>query len=56
MAAVVMTFVVTPMALLAGTVGRIVLGMVIFVFLVFGAKARLRRLNAEEFWRSRPDD
>lgn len=55
-AAAVFTFVVTPVAILIGTVGHIILGVIVALFLILGANARLKRLNGEEFWRSRPDD
>jgi hypothetical protein len=55
-AALVMTFVVAPIMILLGTAGKIVYGAIIVIALVLGANARLRNVNAEEFWESRPDD
>lgn len=55
-AAAVFAFVVCPIVFLLGTVGKIIIGLIVFYFLVVGANARLKRMGAEEFWRSRPDD
>lgn len=55
-AALVLTCLVTPALMLIGTVGHIILGAMVAVCLVVGANARLKRLDAEEFWRSGPDD
>jgi hypothetical protein len=54
--AVFLTFVVTPIAILIGTVGFIILGVIVAVSLWVGANARLKKLNAEEFWDSGPDE
>jgi hypothetical protein len=55
-AAAIFTFVVTPAGILIGTVGHIILGAIVVICLAVGARARLKRLNAKAFWRSRPDD
>ena len=54
--AAIMTFIVTPVAMLTGTVGHVILGAIVFICLVLGAKARLRKLDTEAFRRSGPDD
>jgi hypothetical protein len=55
-AAAILTYVVCPIALLLGAVGKIIIGAIVFIFLILGANARLKRMGAEEFWQSRPDD
>ncbi|HST69906.1 MAG TPA: hypothetical protein VLI94_09635 [Solirubrobacterales bacterium] len=57
-AAAVLAFVVTPILLLIGIVGQVVLGAVLFVSIAFGLHLRLKQWNvrAEEFRRSGPDD
>ena len=57
-AAAVMTFVVTPLLILIGTVGQIIYGAILVSCITLGMRARLRRMNgrAEEFWRSGPED
>lgn len=55
-AAAVMTFVVGPVAILLGSVGRIALAAIAVVVLILGTNARLRNLGAEEFQKSRPED
>jgi hypothetical protein len=51
-----MTFVVAPILILLGTVGAITYGVIVAVFLLLGANARLKNIGAEEFWKSRPKD
>jgi hypothetical protein len=55
-AAAILTFVVCPICFLLGTVGKVIIGAIVFTFLILGANARLKRIGAEEFWRSRPDE
>jgi hypothetical protein len=55
-AAAILAFVVTPAAMLIGTVGHVILGAIVVVCLVLGANARLKRLDAEGFSRSGPDN
>lgn len=55
-AAVILTFVVTPIAIFIGRVGYILLGVIVVVSLWVGANSRLRKLNAEEFWESGPEE
>lgn len=57
-AAVVLAFVVTPLLMLLGIVGQIVLGIVVVAGIGLSAYIRLKQMNvrAEEFWRSGPDD
>lgn len=54
--AAILTFVVCPIALLLGTVGKFIIGLIVFFLMVLGANARLKRMGADEFRRSRPDD
>lgn len=57
-AAVVMTFVIFPIALLLGIVGQVIFGAIVVVAIVLAMLARLRQMNvrAEEFRRAGPDD
>jgi hypothetical protein len=57
-AAAVLAFVITPILLLIGIVGQIILGVVIFLCIGLSWRLRLKQMNgrAEEFWRSGPDD
>lgn len=54
--AAVMTFVVTPISILTGVFGKILLGIIVVCFLALGAKSRLKNMDAERFWGSRPKD
>ena len=58
MAAAVLAFVVTPLLLLVGIVGQIVLGVVVVSGIVLSLRLRVKQMNehAEEFWRSGPDE
>ncbi|HET9866562.1 MAG TPA: hypothetical protein VFQ06_04670 [Nitrospira sp.] len=57
-AAAVLAFVVTPILLLLGIVGQVILGVVLFVCIVMSLRLRLKQLDvrAEEFRRAGPDD
>lgn len=57
-AAAVLAFVVTPLLLLIGIVGQIILGIVVVLCIALSVRARVRQTNAqaEEFWRSGPED
>lgn len=57
-AAAIVAFVVTPLLLLIGIVGQVIIGIVVVVGIVLSVRLRLRQMNehAEEFWRSGPDD
>lgn len=57
-AAAVLAFVVTPILMLIGVVGQIILGIVIVACIAWSVNARLKYMNqrAEEFWESGPDD
>lgn len=47
---------VTAVLLLLGTVGKILFAVVVIVALILIANSRLRDIDAEEFWRTRPPD
>lgn len=55
-AAAVMAFVVTPILILIGGVGTIIYLVIVLVVAIVGANARLRNVDAEAFWKSRPKD
>jgi hypothetical protein len=57
-AAVVMTFVAFPIALLLGVVGQVIFGAIVVAAIVLGMHARLKHMNvrAEELKRAGPDD
>ena len=57
-AAAVVAFVVTPVLILIGVVGQIILGGIVIGCIAFSVKMRLKQMNvrAEEFWRSGPGD
>jgi phosphatidylserine synthase len=57
-AAAALAFVVTPILLLIGIVGQIILGIVILVCIVLSLRLRLKHfeMRGEEFRRSDPDD
>jgi|GEM_PF-5679510 len=56
--AIVMAFVVFPIALLLGVVGQVIYGALVVVAIVLGMRARLRYMSvrAEELRRAGPDD
>lgn len=54
--AALVSFVVTPILILIGGLGKVLLGLIVVCFLALGARARVRTLGAEEFWKSRPKD
>jgi Na+/melibiose symporter-like transporter len=57
-AAAVLAFVITPILLLIGIVGQIILGIVVFLCIGLSLRLRLKQMNvrADEFHRSGPDD
>ena len=57
-AAAVMAFVVMPVLMLMGVVGKVIFGVILAICIVVAARARLKQMNvrAEEFRRSGPED
>ncbi len=57
-AAAVLAFVITPLLMLTGIVGQIIIGIAVIFGIALSLWARLRQMNerAEEFWRSGPED
>jgi Na+/melibiose symporter-like transporter len=57
-AAAVLAFLVTPLLLLIGIAGQIILGVVIVSCIALSLRIRVKQMNvrAEEFWRSGPED
>jgi hypothetical protein len=54
----VLAFVVTPVLLLIGIVGQVILGIVLFLAIAMSLRLRLKQMDvlAEEFRRSGPDE
>ncbi|HET9197810.1 MAG TPA: hypothetical protein VFN92_06095 [Solirubrobacterales bacterium] len=57
-AAAVMTFVVTPLLILLGVAGQIILGAIVVACVVMGLRTRLKQVDvrAEELRRAAPED
>lgn len=57
-AAAIMAFVVTPLLLLIGVVGQVILVFAVVAGIILSLRLRVKQMNtrAEEFWRSGPDD
>jgi hypothetical protein len=57
-AAAIMTFVVTPLLILLGVVGQVILGIILVTCIVLSLRVRLKQVDAraEEFRRSGPDE
>lgn len=57
-AATVMAFVITPLLMLIGIGGQVILGVLVVGGIALSVRLRLKQMNvrAEEFWRSGPKD
>jgi hypothetical protein len=55
-AAAIITVVAIPLVAFGGIVGGVIYGAFLIVCLVLGANQRLKNMDAEAFWNSRPKD
>ncbi len=54
--AAVVTAIAAPILIFGGVIGAAIYAIFLIVCLVRGANQRLRNMNAEEFWDSKPKD